>query len=157
MKTKIIKTASALVLLFGITSCKEDTTELIQKIETTQLELKLEDSILTNQRAELSLQVFTDTTTQKVGAADTLLADLVGNQNALITRLELIIQKNNELITQLKDDSANPKEVLANYTANTDEVEMMKAEINAAKDSYTKLVSHNDTDVKNTDDTTKLK
>ena len=156
MKTNLIKTASAFVLLFGITSCKEDTTELIQKIETTQLELKQEDSILTTQRAELSLQVFTDTTQQKVGTADSLLANLVGKQNALITRLELIIQKNNELIIQLKNDSANPKEVLANYTANTDEVEMMKVEINAAKESYTKLALHDASDVKNTDDTTKV-
>ena len=157
MKTNLIKTASAFVLLFGITSCKEDTTELIQKIETTQLELKQEDSILTSQRAELSLQVFTDTSQQKVGDTDSILSNLVGTQNELITRLELIIQKNNELIIQLKEDSANPKTVLASYTSNVDELEMMKAELSAAKESYTKLALHDASDVKNTDDTTKVK
>lgn len=94
MKTSIITIASTIALTACLISCKEDNTELIQKIETTQISLQQQDSVLTNQRNELSKLVFTDTTTQQeIEPADTALTILVGQQNALITRLEVIIQK----------------------------------------------------------------
>ena len=158
MKTNLIKTASAFVLLFGITSCKEDNTELIQKIETAQAEFQQQDSALINQRNELSKLVFTDTTKEhEVDPNDTALTMLVSQQNALITRLEVLIQKNKELITQLNDDSVNPQEAEKEYTAHLDELELMKSEINTAKESYELMVRKVAEAFKNLGDTTKAK
>lgn len=141
MKNLIIKITISITLLFSTTSCKGDFSQLIQKIETTQVELRQQDSILTTQRAELSALLFIDTTKQKtINSNDSLLTTLVGKQNTLITRLEIIIQKNKELIIKLNNNSANPNEVFKEYTAHVDELELMKQEINSAKDDYNKLV-----------------
>jgi chromosome segregation ATPase len=158
MKNSIITIASTIALVISLTSCKEDNSELIQKIETAQTELQQQDSALTNQRNELSKLVFTDTTKQnEIEPTDTALTMLVSQQNALITRLEVIIQKNKELITQLNDDSVNPKEAETEYTAHVDELELMKPEINSAKESYEKLVKEVEDTFKNLGDTTKTK
>jgi len=158
MKNQIITIASAIALFLSLTSCKEDYSELIQKIEATQTELQQQDSALTNQRNELSKLVFTDTTKhQEIEPADTVLTMLVSEQNTLITRLEVIIQKNKELIAKLNDNSANPSEVEKEYTAHVDELELMKPEINSAKESYEKLVKEVDEAFKNLGDTTKVK
>ena len=158
MKTSIITIASTIALTVCLISCKEDNTELIQKIETTQIALQQQDSVLTNQRNELSKLVFTDTAKQQeIEPADTALTILVGQQNALITRLEVIIQKNKELITKLNDDSVNPKEAEKEYTAHADELALMQTEIDAAKESYENLVKKVDEAFKNLLDTTKIK
>ena len=157
MKTSII-IASAIALTFCLTSCKEDNTELIQKIETTQITLQQQDSALTNQRNELSKLVFTDTTKQQeIESADTVLTNLVSQQNALITRLEVIIQKNKELIVKLNDDTVNPKEAEKEYIAHTDELALMQTEIDAAKARYESLAKQVDEAFKNLEDTTKIK
>ncbi len=158
MKTSIITIASTIALTVCLISCKEDNTELIQKIETTQIALQQQDSVLTNQRNELSKLVFTDTTKQQeIEPADTALTILFGQQNALITRLEVIIQKNKELITKLNDDSVNPKEAEKECTAHADELVLMQTEIDAAKESYENLVKKVDEAFKNLEDTTKAK
>lgn len=159
MKNYIVTIAGLIVLLFCTTSCKEDTTELIQKIESTQTELQQHDSVLITQRAELSALVFTDITKQPehVNPEDTVLTNLVSKQNTLITRLELIIQKNRELITKLNNNSANPKEIEKEYTSHVDELELMKPEINSAKEDYNKLVEIVDEAFKSLGDTTKVK
>jgi len=158
MKTSIITIASTIALTVCLISCKEDNTELIQKIETTQIALQQQDSVLTNQRNELSKLVFTDTTKQQeIEPADTALTILVGQQNALITRLEVIIQKNKELITKLNDDSVNPKEAEKEYTAHAGELALMQTEIDAAKESYENLVKKVDEAFKNLENTTKIK
>ncbi len=158
MKTSIITIASTIALTVCLISCKEDNTELIQKIETTQIALQQQDSVLTNQRNELSKLVFTDTAKQQeIEPADTALTILVGQQNALITRLEVIIQKNKELITKLNDDSVNPKEAEKEYTAHADELALMQTEIDAAKERYENLVKKVDEAFKNLEDTTKAK
>lgn len=158
MKTSIITIASTLALVFSLSSCKEDNSELIQKIGTTQIELLQEDSILTTQRNEISKLVFTNTTKKiEVSPEDTMLTILVSQQNTLITRLELIIQNNKELITKLNDHSANPKEVEKDYIAHADELELMKPEINSAKEAYNKLVEEVDNAFKTLGDTTNVK
>lgn len=159
MKTSIITIASTLAFVFSLSSCKEDYSELIQKIETTQIELLEQDSILTTQRNEISKLVFTDTTKQNedVSLEDMMLTVLVGQQNTLITRLKLIIQNNKELITKLNDNSANPKEVEKEYIAHSDELELMKPEINSVKETYNKLAEEVDNAFKNLGDTTNLK
>ncbi len=158
MKTSIITIASTIALTVCLISCKEDNTELIQKIETTQIALQQQDSVLTNQRNELSKLVFTDTAKQQeIEPADTALTILVGQQNALITRLEVIIQKNKELSTKLNDDSVNPKEAEKEYTAHADELALMQTEIDAAKERYENLVKKVDEAFKNLEDTTKAK
>lgn len=141
MKNHIITIASTIALFLSLTSCKEDNSELIQKIETTQIELHQQDSALTNQRNELSKLVFTNTTKrEEINPEDTMLINLVSKQNELITRLEVIIQKNKELITKLNDNSAKPAEVEKEYTAHVDELALMQTEINTAKEGYEKLV-----------------
>lgn len=133
-----------LLLLLSLISCKENYTELIQKIEVTQTALLQQDSILTTQRNELSSLVYTNTAiTTNSNAADTVLTNLVSKQHTLITRLQLIIQKNKELIIKLNDNSTDPNEVYKNYLANADELELMKKEINSATTSYTQLVEQN--------------
>lgn len=158
MKNSIVTIASTIALAISLTSCIEDNTELIQKIETAQTELQQQDSTLTNQRNELSKLVFTDTAKQnEIEPTDAALTMLVSQQNTLLTRLEVIIQKNKELITQLNDNSVNPKEAETEYTAHVDELELMKPEINSAKESYEKLVKEVGKDFKNIGDTTKAK
>lgn len=82
---------------------------------------------------------------------------LVNEQNTLITRLEVIIQKNKELITKLNDDSVNPIEAEKEYTAQVDELELIKPEINSAKESYENLVKEVDEILESAGDTTKAK
>ena len=156
MKNHIIIIASTIALFLSLTSCKEDNSELIQKIETTQIELQQQDSALTNQRNELSKLVFTDTTKhEEINPEDTMLVNLVSKQNELITRLEVIIQKNKELITKLNDNSAKPTEVEKEYTAHVDELALMQTEINTAKEGYEKLVKQVEEAFKNLLDTAK--
>ncbi len=157
MKTSII-IASAIALSVCLTSCKEDNAELIQKIETTQITLQQQDSVLTNQRNELSKLVFTDTKKQQeVETTDTVLTNLVSQQNALITRIEVIMQKNKELITKLIDDSVNPKEAEKEYTAHADELALMQTEIDATKARYEGLVKQVEEAFKNLLDSTTIK
>lgn len=147
-----------MALFLSLTSCKEDNSELIQKIETTQIELQQQDSALTNQRNELSKLVFTDTTKrEEINPEDTMLVNLVSKQNELITRLEVIIQKNKELIMKLNDNSAKPTEVEKEYTAHVDELALMQTEINTAKEGYEKLVKQVEEAFKNLLDTAKAK
>jgi chromosome segregation ATPase len=142
MKNPIITIVSTVALLVCLNSCKEDYTELIQKIETTQVELQKEDSTLVTQRNEIVQLVYTDTTrsSQALSPEEMTLTNLAGEQNTLITRLEVIMQKNKELIAQLNDGTGELKEVEKEFTAHLDELEMMKPEINAVKESYNKLV-----------------
>lgn len=141
MKT-IIKIIAVTIATINLTSCKKDYSELIQKIETTQLELQKEDSTLTTQRNEIALLAYTDTSnsSEAVTSEEMTLIALAGQQNKLITRLEILSQKNKELIDKLKESSVNPKEIHNEYKAQADELELMKPEINSAKESYERLV-----------------
>jgi len=65
---------------------------------------------------------------------------LVDQQTKLITRLELIIQKNTDIITKLKDNTVKPEEAEKEYTSHVDELELIKPEITLTKDSYCKMV-----------------
>lgn len=159
MKTSVITIFSTIFLALSLTSCKEDYSELIQKIEATQTELQLQDSALVYQRNELTKHVFTGTSTSSeiITPEDSLLTILVTEQSTLITRLEVIIQKNKELITKLNDDLVNPIEAEKEYTAHVDELELMKPEINSVKESYETLVKQVGEAFKSVDDTTKVK
>lgn len=75
----------------------------------------------------------------------------------MITRLEIIIQKNKELITQLNDNSVNPIEAEKEYTAHVDELELMKTQINATNESYETLINQMKDISKSVSDTSKLK
>ncbi len=159
MKNSIITIASTVALIFSFASCKEDNSVLIQKIESSQLKLLKQDSVLTNQRNELSNLVFTDTSASSgiITPEDSLLTVLVTEQNTLITRIEIIIQKNKELITQLNDDSVNPIEAEKEYTAHVDELELMKTQISATNESYETLINQMKDISKRVSDTTKVK
>lgn len=159
MKNYIIAIVTSVILVIGSTSCKEDHTLLIQKIETTQIELQKEDSALTTQRNEIAQLVYTDTTnsSEAVSPEEMSLTVLVGQQNTLITRLEILIQKSKELIAELNNNSADPKEVEKEFTSHQDELELMKLEIDAAKDGYEKLIKQVNEAFKNLLDTTKVK
>ena len=159
MKTQSIIINSILVLTICFTSCKEDFSALIQKIETTQVQLHQYDSTLISQRNELSMILFTDTTrqSQKMNPSDTTFVNLVSHQNTLITRIEIISQKNKELINQLNEHSADPEKIFKEYTTHADELELMKPEINSTKESYEKLVKKVGEAFKNPGDTTKTK
>lgn len=158
MKT-FIKILALTVVTHSLTSCKEDYSELIQKIEITQVELQKEDSALTTQRNEIAKLVYTDTTSssEAISPEEMTLTNLAGEQNTLITRLEILLQKNKELIAQLNDNSTDPKEVEKEFTSHQDELELMKPEINAVKESYEKLVKDVGDAFKKLGDTTKVK
>lgn len=69
-------------------SCKENYSELIQKIELTQTALLQQDSILIAQRNMLFSLVYSGSNSiSTVNSEDTNLTNLVSKQNSLITRL----------------------------------------------------------------------
>lgn len=142
MKNQIVTIVSTIALAICLASCKEDYSGLIQKIEATQTELQHQDSALITQRNEVAKLVYTDTTgkSEAVSPEEMTLTNLAGEQNTLITRLELLMQKNKELIEKLNGDSGDPTEIEKEFNAHKDELELMKPAINAAKESYNKLV-----------------
>lgn len=156
MKNSIITIATSIVLVLSMTSCFDDTDAFIQKIEATQTELKQQDSILTTYRSELSLLTFTDTVSAS-NPDDTLINVISGKINPLITRLELMIEKNKTLIEQVKTNSGDSKQVEKDYTAQLDELELIKPEIATVKSDYEKIVAKVDEAFKNLEDTTKVK
>ena len=159
MKNHITTIIASVVFVISLTSCKEDYSELIQKIETTQAEIREQDSVVTSQRNDIAKLVYTDTTTNSsvVNPEEMVLTTLAGQQNTLITRLEILSQKNKELIEKLNGSSVNPEEIYQEYKSHLDELELMKPEINSAKESYNKLVAEVDHAFKNLGDTTKAK
>jgi len=156
METSIKFIATAIVLAFSSTSCTDDTDAFIQKIEATQTELKQQDSILVTYRSELSSVAFTDTTKNNT-PSDSLLNDLSQKINPLITRLELMIEKNKSLVEQVKNNSGDSKQVEKDYTAQLDELELMRPEIAAAKTAYEQIVVKVGEAFENVGDTTKMK
>lgn len=140
MKTIIITIATSIVCAFSITSCTDDSDAFIQKIEATQTELKQQDSILVAYRSGLSAIAFSDTTKNN-NSNDSLLNSLSQKINPLITRLELMIEKNKSLIEQVKTNSGDSKQVEKDYTAQLDELELMKVELVKAKNDYEKIVA----------------
>ena len=156
MKNQIITIATSIVLVFSISSCTDDTEAFVQKIEATQTELKQQDSILTNYRSELSLLTFTDTA--KVSNPDDSIVNALSQKiNPLITRLELMIEKNKTLVEQVKTNSGDSKQVEKDYTTQLDELELIKPEIATIKSDYEKIVAKVDEAFKNLEDTTKVK
>jgi hypothetical protein len=156
MKNQIATIATSIVLVISFTSCTDDTDAFVQKIEATQTELKQQDSILVFYRSELSSVAFTDTT--KNGTPeDSLLNNLSQKINPLITRLELMIEKNKTLVEQVKSNSGDSKQVEKDYTAQLDELELIKPEIAAAKSDYENIVVKVDEAFETVGDTTKLK
>jgi hypothetical protein len=156
MKNSIITIATSIVLVLSMTSCFDDTDAFIQKIEATQTELKQQDSILTAYRSELSLLTFTDTVSTS-SPDDTMINVLSGKINPLITRLELMIEKNKTLVEQVKTNSGDSKQVEKDYTTQLDELELIKPEIATIKSDYEKIVAKVDEAFKNLEDTTKVK
>lgn len=141
MKTSIIKCSIALVIFFTIASCKEEYSELIRKIVFTQSDIRQQDSALISQRNELSAIVYRATNKKpNANSEDSILTNLVSTQNTLITRLEILSQKNKELIDKLNESSVNPAEIYNEYKLHADELELMKPEINQARESYNKFV-----------------
>ena len=156
MKNLIATIATSIVLVFSMTSCFDDTDAFVQKIEATQTELKQQDSLLVSYRSELSSVAFTDTTKNN-NPDDSLFNKLSEKINPLITRLELMIEKNKALVEQVKTNSGDAKQVEKDYTAQLDELELMKPEIAAAKNDYEKLVTIVDEAFDSALDTTKAK
>ena len=153
-----IKIIAIAVAIITLNSCKEEYSELIQKIETTQLELQKEDSTLTTQRNEIAKLVYTNTSSKSetFSNEEMALTTLASQQNTLITRVEILMQKNKELIDKLNGSSVNPEEIYNEYKAHADELELMKPEINTAKESYELLLKEVDDAFKNLGDTTNV-
>ena len=82
---------------------------------------------------------------------------LSGKINPLITRLELMIEKNKTLVEQVKTNSGDSKQVEKDYTTQLDELELIKPEIATIKSDYEKIVAKVDEAFKNLEDTTKVK
>jgi hypothetical protein len=156
MKNLIATIATSIVLVFSMTSCFDDTDAFVQKIEATQTELKQQDSLLVAYRSELSSVAFTDTTIN-TNPSDSLFNKLSEKINPLITRLELMIEKNKTLVKQVKTDSGDAKQVEKDYTAQLDELELMKPEIASVKSDYEKIVAEVAEYFKNLVDSTKAK
>ena len=156
MKNLIATIATSIVLVFCFTSCTDDTEAFVQKIEATQTELKQQDSLLVSYRSELSSVAFTDTITN-ANPNDSLFNNLSQKINPLITRLELMIEKNKTLVEQVKTNSGDAKQVEKDYTAQLDELELMKPDIASVKSDYEKIVAEVDEAFKSVGDTTKVK
>lgn len=156
MKNLIATITTSIALVFSMTSCFDDTDAFVQKIEATQTELKQQDSLLVSYRSELSSVAFTDTTKYN-NPNDSLFTKLSEKINPLITRLELMIEKNKTLVEQVKTNSGDAKQVEKDYTAQLDELELMKPEIASVKSDYEKIVAEVDEAFKNLVDSTKVK
>jgi hypothetical protein len=156
MKNLIATISTSIVLVFSMTSCFDDTDAFVQKIEATQTELKQQDSLLVSYRSELSSVAFTDTITN-ANPNDSLFNKLSEKINPLITRLELMIEKNKTLVEQVKTNSGDAKQVEKDYAAQLDELELMKPEIASVKSDYEKIVAEVDEAFKNLGDSTKVK
>lgn len=156
MKNQIATIATSIVLVFSFVSCTDDTDAFVQKIEATQTELKQQDSILVAYRAELSSLAFTDTI-KNSKPQDSLFNSLSQKINPLITRLELMIEKNKSIVEQVKTNTGDSKQVEKDFASQVDELELMKPEIAAAKSDYEKLVAKVDENFKSVDDSTKVK
>lgn len=156
MKTIIATIATSIVLVFSFSSCTDDIDAFIQKIETTQTELKQQDSILVSYRSELSSVAFTDTTKNK-NSNDSLFNNVLQKINPLIIRLELMIEKNKTLVEQVKTNSGDSKQIEKDYIAQLDELELIKSEIASAKSDYEKTIAEVDEAIKSLGDTTKVK
>ena len=156
MKNLIATISTSIVLVFSMTSCFDDTDAFVQKIEATQTELKQQDSLLVSYRSELSSVAFTDTITN-ANPNDSLFNKLSEKINPLITRLELMIEKNKTLVEQVKTNSGDAKQVEKDYAAQLDELELMKPEIASVKSDYEKIVAEVAEYFKNLVDSTKAK
>jgi hypothetical protein len=156
MKNLIATIATSIVLAFSMTSCFDDTDAFIQKIEATQTELKQQDSLLVSYLSELSSVAFTDTITN-ANPKDSLFNKLSEKINPLITRLELMIEKNKTLVEQVKTNTGDSKQVEKDYTAQLDELELMKPEIASVNSDYEKIVAEVDEAFKSPGDTTEVK
>ena len=158
MKTSIIKYSVVLLMFFVIVSCKEDYAELIQKIEFAQRELLQKDSALIIQRNELFAIVYRGSNKKpNINQEDSVLSNLINKQSTLITRLEILSQKNKVLIDKLNESAENPEEIYNEYKSHADELELMNPEISAAKTDYEKIVGEVDQAFKSPKDTTKTK
>ena len=156
MKNLIATIPTSIVLVFSMTSCFDDTDAFVQKIEATQTELKQQDSLLVSYRSELSSVAFTDTITN-ANPNDSLFNKLSEKINPLITRLELMIEKNKALVEQVKTNTGDSKQVEKDYTAQLDELELMKPEIASVNSDYEKIVAEVDEAFKSPGDTTEVK
>lgn len=156
MKTSIKFIATSIVLVFCMTSCFDDTDAFVQKIEATQTELKQQDSLLISYRSELSLLTFTDTV-NTTNPNDILISSLSQKISPLITRLELMIEKNKSLVEQVKSNTGDSKQVEKEYTAQLDELELMKPEIASVKSDYEKIVAKVGKAFESIGDTAKMK
>lgn len=156
MKNQIITIATSIVLAFSMTSCFDDTDAFVQKIEATQTELRQQDSLLVVYRSELSSVAYTDTTKSN-NPGDSLFNSLSQKINPLITRLELMIEKNKALVELVKTNTGDAKQVEKDYTAQLDELELIKPEIASAKSDYEKIVAEVDKVFKSLGDTTNVK
>jgi protein involved in ribonucleotide reduction len=154
MKHQIATISTFIVCMCFFISCTDDSNAFVQKIETTQIELKHQDSILIAYRSELSSVAYTNTTKN---TNDSLLNSMLQKINPLITRLELMIEKNKMLIEQVKNNSGNSKQVEKDYMAQLDELELMKPEIATTKMDYEKLVAKVNEAFKSFGDITKVK
>lgn len=156
MKNQIITIATSIVLVFSFSSCTDDIDAFIQKIETTQTELKQQDSILVSYRSELSALAFTDTTKNK-NSNDSLFNNVLQKINPLIVRIELMIEKNKALVVQVKTNTGDSKQVEKDYVSQLDELELIKPEIASAKSDYEKIIAEVDEAFESVGDTTKVK
>ena len=68
-----------------------------------------------------------------------------------------MIEKNKTLVEQVKTNSGDAKQVEEDYTAQLDELELMKPEIASVKSDYEKIVAEVDETFKNLGDTAKAK
>jgi hypothetical protein len=134
---------ASFTLAFCMTSCTDDTQAFTQKIEATRAELKKQDSILVLYRTEISSIAYTPP--PKDGPIKYTILNVLNAFNdkvhPLITRLELMIEKNKTLLEQVKTNTGDAKDVERDYTAQVDELELMRPAIASVKSDYEKIIA----------------
>jgi hypothetical protein len=159
MNTIIATIAASIVLPLGFTSCTDDTEGFVRKIEATQTELKKQDSVLVSYRSEISSMTYTTPSNDgplKYSILNTLNAFNL-KVSPLITRLELMIEKNKALVEQVKTNTGDAKQVQSEYKSQVDELELMKPEIASVKSDYDKIAAEDGEAFKTDNDTTTVK
>lgn len=112
MKTTSQKFIAIVAIAISLTSCKEDHTELITQLTANEHELQTQDSVLKENFKLFNSFFMPDSTKadQSLNPMDSTQQALISNENELITSLDSLIKKNQNIVSSLTENKINNKE-----------------------------------------------
>lgn len=138
MKTTFQLFIAAIGVVISLNSCTEDHTEMIAKLNQTEQELLLQDSLFKSNSTMFSAFLPNDSTTQ-VNSADGLQKAISDKENMLVASLDSLIMKNKSLLTSLTENSIHNKEAEVEYSQILSDLENLKKEEATNKEGFKKI------------------